>query len=141
MLKIILLILFILSVPLLFLDRICRIYRIEEDLPHARLTLHAASSLPPSLSGLWRTLTTQSRKGRKGQSPISNLRKSAPSADHLFSVDFVISVAKSSSFAVLVSFVVHPLLRVLCALCFALSLECRLRLESGEKEFFLFGQD
>ena len=50
MLKIILLILFILSVPLLFLDRI---YRIEEDLSHARLTLHAASALK-----------TQSRQGR-----------------------------------------------------------------------------
>ena len=44
MLKIILLILFILSVSLLFLDRI---YRIEEEMTHARLTLHAVSSLKP----------------------------------------------------------------------------------------------
>ena len=44
---------------------------------------------------------------------IFNLLKSA---DLLFSVDSVISVAKSSSFVVLVSFVVNPLLCVLCDL-------------------------
>jgi len=52
MLKIILLILFILSVSLLFLDRI---YRIEEEMTHARLIRHAGSALPPSLFELWRT--------------------------------------------------------------------------------------
>jgi len=35
----------ILSVAFLILDRIYRIYRIEEELSHARLTLHAASAL------------------------------------------------------------------------------------------------
>jgi len=80
MLKIILLILFILSVSLLFLDRIYRIERIEEDLAHARLTLHAASSLKP-----------QSRKGRgkkhdTGTAKMAVAPEAAASAVALFRV-------------------------------------------------------
>ena len=77
MLKIILLILFILSVSLLFLDRI---YRIEEEMTHARLALHAASSLKP-----------QSRKGRSakhdtGTAKMAVAPEAAASAVALFRV-------------------------------------------------------
>ena len=44
------------------LDGINRIYRIGEEITHPRLTLHAASALPPSLFELWRT-----RKAAKPQ--------------------------------------------------------------------------
>ncbi|OPZ70369.1 MAG: hypothetical protein BWY82_02088 [Verrucomicrobia bacterium ADurb.Bin474] len=40
------------------LDRINRTYRIGGEMSHARLTLHAASALPPSLFDLWRTRKT-----------------------------------------------------------------------------------
>ena len=79
MLKIILLILFILS-NAIFMDRINRIYRIEEDLTHARWTLHAASALKP-----------QSRKGRgkkhdTGTAKMAVAPEGADSAVALFRV-------------------------------------------------------
>jgi len=69
--------LFILSVSFLFLDRIDRI---EEEMPHARLTLHAASALKP-----------QSRKGRgkkhdTGTAKMAVAPEAAASAVALFRV-------------------------------------------------------
>ncbi|OPZ74549.1 MAG: hypothetical protein BWY82_00651 [Verrucomicrobia bacterium ADurb.Bin474] len=53
-----------------FLDRIYRIDRIEEEMSHARLTLHAASALKPSLFELWRT--RKAAKEEWGKAPTMN---------------------------------------------------------------------
>ncbi len=51
----------ILYVAFLILDKIIRLYRIEEELSHARLTLHAASALK-----------TRRRKGREGLKTLNH---------------------------------------------------------------------